>query len=170
MEARRQYVAGYMKHVPAVKGSRSKAPEKVTLVPPSGPAAVNLVEATPFLWGVQTDVPAAEDVKRKTSRIVSVLTPGTLTPRFVGIETARYAGGIRREPRGVGLVAHERSEGYRPIGPARRAGPWQDRRPSGEQHSDLGPVRAAIQVHGVLAGEKLQRTPIDTRLDAAFLL
>ena len=37
MEARRQCVAGYMKHVPAVKGPRSEAPRKVTLVPPSGP-------------------------------------------------------------------------------------------------------------------------------------
>ena len=168
MKARLQFAAGHVKHIPAVKGSRT--PEQITLVPPSGPAAVNPVEATPFRWSVQTDMPAAEDVKRKASRIVTVLTPGILAPRFVGIETARYAGGIRREPRGVGLVAHERREGYRPLGPARGIRPWQDRRSSGEQHPDPDPVRAAIRVHGVLAGQELQRTPIDTRLSAAFLL
>ena len=170
MEARLQCVAGHMKHVPAVIGPRSKAPGQVSLVAPSGPAAVDLVEATPFNWSVQAGMPAPEDVKWKTSWIVAVLTPGILAPRFVGIETARYAGGIRREPRGVGLVAHERREVYRPLVPARRTRPWQDRRSSSEQHSDPDPVRAAIQVHGVLAGQKVQRAPIDTRLDAAFLL
>ena len=170
MEARLQCVAGHMKHVPAVIGPRSKAPEQITLVAPSGPAPVNLVEATPFSWSVQVSMPAPEDVKRKTSRIVTVLTSGILAPRFVGIETARYAGRFRWKPCGVGLVAHERSEVYRPLGPARPTGPWQDRRLSGEQHSDPGPVRAAIQVHGILSGQKLQWTPIDTLLDAALLL
>ena len=48
MEAPLQCVAGHMKHVPAVKGSRSKTPRQITLVPPSGSGAVNSVEATPF--------------------------------------------------------------------------------------------------------------------------
>ena len=88
MEARLQRVAGHMQHLPAVKGPRSEAPGQVTVVLPSDCGAVNLVEATPFAWSVQTDMSALEDVKRKTSRIVAVLTPGFLAPRFVGIETA----------------------------------------------------------------------------------
>ena len=170
MEACLQRVAGHMKHVPAVEGSRSKAPQQVTLVAPSGPGAVDLVEATPFPWSVQADMPAAEDVKRKTSRIVPALTSSLPAPRFVGIETARHAGGIRRESRNVGLVAHERCKGYRLVGPARYTGPWKDRWSSREQHSDPDPVRAPIQVHGILAGQELQRAPIDTGLDAAFFL
>ena len=140
------------------------------LVSPSDPRPVNLVEATPFTCRVQTDMSAPEDVKRKTTRIVTILTLDISAPRIVGIETARYAGGTRREPRGVGLVTHECREVYRPLGPARRTGPWQDRRSSGEQHSDPDPVRTAIQVHGILAGQKLQWATIDTCLDAAFLL
>ena len=115
MEAGLQCVAGHMQHLPAVKGPRSEGPGQVTVVPPSVSGAVNLVEATPFAWSVQTDMSAPEDVKRKTSRIVAVLTPSFLAPGFVSIETARYAGGIRREPRGVGLVPHERREIYRPL-------------------------------------------------------
>ena len=170
MEAPLQCVAGHMKHVPAVKGARSNTPEQITLVPPSGPGAVNFVEATPFSWSVQIGMPALEDVKRKTSRIVTVLTSDIPAPRFVGIETARYTGGCRWKSHGVGLVAYERCEVYRLLGPARFAGPWQDRWSSREQHSDPGPVRAAIQVHGILAGQKLQRAPTDTHLDATFLL
>ena len=111
-----------------------------------------------------------EDVKWKTSRVATVLTSDLPAPRFVGIETARQAGGCRGESRGERLVAHERREPYRLLGSAGLPGPGQDGWSSGEQHSDLGPVRTAIQVHGIDAGQKFQRSPINARLGAGLLL
>ena len=113
---------------------------------------------------------ALEDVKWKTSRIATVLTSDFPAPRFVSIETARQAGGCRGESSGERLVAHERSEPYRPLGSAGLSGPRQDGWSSGEQHSDLGPVRTPIQVHGIDAGQKFQRSPVNARLGAGFLL
>ena len=109
-------------------------------------------------------------MKRKTSRIATVLTSGIPTPQFVGIQTARYAGGYRWKSRSVRLVADERSKVYCLLGPARSFGPRYDDRSSGEEHSDPGPMRTTIQVHGILTGQNLHRAPIDTLLDAAFLL
>ena len=48
MKARQQPMSGHMKYVPAVKNSWSEAPCQLTVVPPSGPEAVNFVETTPF--------------------------------------------------------------------------------------------------------------------------
>ena len=111
METPWQCVSGHMKYVVTVKGSRSKTPREVTVVPPSAPGTVNFVEAPPFFWSVQIGLLALEDVKRKTSRIVVVLASGILAPQFVVIETARQAGGCRWEACGVGLFCAGTSRG-----------------------------------------------------------